>query len=133
VSTEQITKFPDSYRDISDAASDRCVHYKTQLFYQAREILSDYVKRDSFWPGLILFFSHNRHHVDAVNACLEKADHHQNFDFLYMDIQNIKNKSIKEGKFNPEGSLATRISYIEYLFKMATNREEEAPGNTFSK
>lgn len=123
--------YPNSYRDLSDSARDRCAHYKTQLFYQARAILSDYVKRDSFWPGLTLFFSHNRHHVDAVNACLEHADHHQNFDFLFMAVQKIKNDSIRKGEFNPEGSLARRINYIQHLYEQALKREEVIRENNF--
>ena len=70
-----------------------------------------------------MFFSHWRHHVDAVNGCLENADKHKTFDFLLTAIRNIKNDSIEKGEFNPTGSLARRIRYIEQLHEQAIENE----------
>lgn len=123
-------EFPSSYYELADSAKDKFAHYKTELFYQARAILSDYTKRDSFWSSLTLYFTHWYHHVDAVNQCLDHADHHQNFDFLYMAIKKI-------GNINPQGSLARRIRFIEFLWKNAEELNKKllhpAPNNILSQ
>lgn len=86
------------------------------LFQEAIAILTDYTKRDSFFGGgLTLLFTHWRHHVPAVNELLDTLNAESTFDDLYLKLAKIRDDSIAKNEFNPTGSLARRIRYIEYL------------------
>lgn len=106
--------FPESYLELTNSSSD-------DLFQNAKNLLNDYTKNTSCFPGLTLFatFHWRRHHVDAVNQILKKSN---SIDDLLVRLNKIEMSK----DFNPTGSLARRIHYIKYRQYQEQNTQNMA-------
>lgn len=101
--------FPDTY--------EKMANEENGLLNQARAILSDYTKDNSL---TVRFFTCclGRNHVAAVHALLSNQSI-QSFDDLYHELNAIVELNKENGTFNPVGSLARRVRYIELLMERA--------------
>jgi hypothetical protein len=119
-----INYFPVTYKDIA-SKSATIDHADSVLLSQARAILADYSKSDSWMNAwaVRLFTCHlGRNHVDEVDALLNDETINT-FDGLYARLNRIRQENISNNTFNPTGSLARRIRYIELL------KEQAQPSN----
>lgn len=104
--------FPEEYHKIVNAVPLYMTYVNNQnLDLQARALLADYSKKDDWWPNLSLFcsFHMGRHYTNEINSALDSTD---TFDALYLKLIDIRDNN---PDFNPIGSLARRIRYIEKL------------------
>lgn len=107
--------FPESYVELTNSSTE-------DLFQKAKNLLNDYTKNTSDFPGFTLFatFHWRRHHVDAVNQILKDSN---SLDDLLVRLSQIETQK----DFNPTGSLARRIHYIKYIHQQEQQNMDEQP------
>ncbi|MBA2657803.1 MAG: DUF5617 domain-containing protein [Tatlockia sp.] len=97
--------FPESYKTLTKDVEPK----QDILFIQAKNLLTDYTKNNSKF-SLFFTFHWGRNHREAVNDALNNS---VDLDSLLTRLKTVQEK---EG-FNPTGSLARRIRYIELLIE----------------
>lgn len=112
--------FPDTYKNIANEAAKTTAPEGSVLLNQAKAILADYNKSDSWmnaWTVRLFTLHLGRNHNDEVDTLLNDINNGtiNTFEGLQVRLDEIREKSILNNNFNPTGSFARRMLYIEQL------------------
>lgn len=109
--------YPKSYHAMWTRQTLPHLSTEKRNYLAARTILEDYALRTSDtasrWQRAGHFFAHPRRgHTEIINNFLKNYTGEENVPALLSALQQTLKKEIKE-EFNPKGSLAVRMDYIE--------------------